>query len=79
MDRLKFDLAIEDFNHVVQNPNAPPNAKAGSYLWLGKIYDSAGKRDQALRQYDMILALDCDPDYKSQAQKFKRTAFKSEK
>jgi hypothetical protein len=77
--RLKFDMAVEDFNRVVKSANAPANAKAGSLLWVGKIYDSAGKREQALQQYDAILALDCDSDYKTQAQKYKKTSYKPEK
>ncbi len=76
IERLQFDSAVEDFAHVVQSTEAPPNAKAGAYLWMGKIYDSGGKRAQALQQYDAILALNCDPDFKTQAQQFKKKPFK---
>jgi hypothetical protein len=60
----------------VQSKEAPPNDKANAYLWLGKMYDTSGQRDLALQQYDAILALNCDPGLKSQAQQYKRRPFK---
>lgn len=76
VERLKFDLAMEDFRHVVQEKEAPPNDKGGAYLWMGKMYDTSGKRDLAVQQYDAILALNCDANLKSEAQQYKRRPFK---
>jgi len=76
VERLQLDPALESFRHVVGDKDASDDDKANSYLWMGKIYDSRGERDQALRQYDAILGLNCDSNTKSQAQQFKRRPFK---
>lgn len=72
----QFDAAVDAFAHVADSRLAGPNDKANALLWMGKIYDSGGHRELALQQYDAILALDCDPETKSQAQQFKRKPFK---
>ena len=71
-------LAAEGCHVLIaaRNPGSAPNAKANAHLWMGKMYDSSGKRAEALQQYDAILALNCDPDLKSQAQEFKKKPFK---
>jgi tetratricopeptide (TPR) repeat protein len=76
VERSRFDEAIDSFSHVTKSKDAPANDKANAYLWIGKIYDSSGQRDQAVQQYDAILTLKCDADIKSQAQQFKRRPFK---
>jgi tetratricopeptide (TPR) repeat protein len=76
VERFKFNEALDAFAHVTKSKDASPNDKAGAHLWMGKIYDTGGQRDEALRQYDAILALNCDSDFKSQAQQFKRKPFK---
>jgi tetratricopeptide (TPR) repeat protein len=76
MERHEFNAAIDAFSHVAKSPLADPNQKANALLWMGKMYDTAGKRAEAIQQYDAILALNCDDDLKSQAQQFKRKPFK---
>ena len=76
MERLHFDEAMVAFNHVAKSKDAPPDDKANAYLWIGKMYDTSGERPKALQQYDAILALNCNPGIKSQAQQFKRRPFK---
>jgi tetratricopeptide (TPR) repeat protein len=76
VERVKFDQALDAFDHVAKSKDAPPNDKANALLWRGKIFDSGGQRDQALQQYDAILALNCDPALKSQAEQYKRRPFK---
>jgi tetratricopeptide (TPR) repeat protein len=76
VERYQFETALTNFDHVVQMKEASPNAKGNAYLWMGKIYDSNGRREQALKQYDAILGLNCDSELKSQAQQFKRKPFK---
>jgi tetratricopeptide (TPR) repeat protein len=76
IERYQFETALTNFDHVVQMKEAAPNAKASAYLWMGKIYDTSGRRAEALKQYDALLALDCDSELKSQAQQFKRKPFK---
>jgi len=76
IERLQFAPAISAFGHVAKSKDAPVNDKANAYLWLGKIYDSGGQRQEALQQYDAILALDCDSNIKSQAEQLKRKPYK---
>jgi tetratricopeptide (TPR) repeat protein len=76
IERLKFSEALEAFGQVITSKNAPANDRANAHLWRGKIYDSGGQRPEALREYDAILALDCDSNTKSQARQFKRKPFK---
>ena len=76
IERYQFETALTNFDRVVQTKEASPNAKGNAYLWMGKIYDSSGRREQALKQYDAILGLNCDSELKSQAQQFKRKPFK---
>jgi tetratricopeptide (TPR) repeat protein len=76
VERLQIQPALDAFGKVVNAKDAPVDEKANAYLWMGKIYDSANDRTQALRQYDSILALDCNPEIKEQAQRYKRTPFK---
>jgi tetratricopeptide (TPR) repeat protein len=76
VERLQLNPALDAFTRVVKSKDAPVNEKANAYLWMGKIYDSRNERPQALQQYNAILALNCDPDVKDQAQRFKRTPYK---
>jgi hypothetical protein len=76
VERHQFQAALDAFAHVTTFKEAPDNDKAGAHLWMGKIYDSGGQRAQALKQYDAILALQCDSELKSQARDYKKKAFK---
>jgi tetratricopeptide (TPR) repeat protein len=76
VERLQLDPALDAFMHVTGSKEASDDDKANAYLWMGKIYDSRGQREQALQQYDAILGLNCDADTKAQAQQFKRRPFK---
>jgi len=42
---------------------------------MGKIFDSKQERSKAVQQYNLLLGLDCDPDLKAEAEKYKRTPF----
>ena len=42
---------------------------------MGKIFDSKKDRTKALQQYDAILAMNCDPDLKAEAQKYKQKPY----
>jgi tetratricopeptide (TPR) repeat protein len=74
--RLQLDAAITAFTHVVHSKDATLNEKADAHLWMGKIYDSGNQREKALQQYDAILGLNCHPDIKAEATRYKRRAFK---
>jgi tetratricopeptide (TPR) repeat protein len=76
VERLQLEPALEAFTHVVRTKDAPVDERAGAYLWMGKIHDSRNERAQAVQQYDAILALNCDPELKEQAQQYKKKPFK---
>src|SRR2546422_672531 len=75
IQREQFEKAVEEFSHVVASKDATPNEKANAYLWMGKIFDSKQERSKAVQQYNLVLGLDCDPDLKAEAEKYKRTPF----
>jgi tetratricopeptide (TPR) repeat protein len=75
IQRSRSDEAITAFNHVVTSKEAGPNEKAGSYIWLGKIYDGRKERMKALEQYNAVLALPCDRGYKDEARRFIQKPF----
>jgi predicted Zn-dependent protease len=74
--RLHLDDAIAAFDHVVRGEKATSDEKASSHVWLGKIFDSRGERQKALQQYNAVLTLDCDPETKDEANRYRRTPFK---
>ncbi len=75
VERGQLDSAIDAFTHIVQSKDATPNEKGDAHLWLGRIYDSRKERPKALQQYDAILALNCHPDMKAEAQRYKRRPY----
>ena len=77
IERLQFDAAVEYFARVVSNKDATSDEKGGSYLWMGKIFDSKKDRTKAVQQYDLLLGLDCDPNLKAEAQRYRRKPFAS--
>jgi tetratricopeptide (TPR) repeat protein len=77
IDRMQFEKAGEEFERVVSSKDATTDEKGSAYLWLGKIYDSKKDRKSAVRQYDLLLGLDCDPGLKAEAQKYKRRPYGS--
>jgi tetratricopeptide (TPR) repeat protein len=77
IDRMQFEKAGDEFSHVVTSRDATANEKGSAYLWMGKIYDSKKDRASAVKQYDLLLGLDCDPDLKAEAQKYKRRPYGS--
>jgi tetratricopeptide (TPR) repeat protein len=72
----KTNDAISAFNHVVSASKATANEKADSYVWLGRIFDSINDRTKAVEQYNAVLALNCDAEYKDAAQGYLRKPFK---
>jgi tetratricopeptide (TPR) repeat protein len=73
--RMQFDDAVGAFQQVVNSSQSTANEKAGSHLWIGKIYDSEKKRAKALEQYAAILALNCSDEFKDEARRYRKTPF----
>jgi tetratricopeptide (TPR) repeat protein len=73
---LKPNDAVAAFNHVVSSNNSSPNEKADSFVWMGRIFDSQNDRTKAVAQYQSVLSLDCDAEYKDAAQAYLKKPFK---
>ena len=71
----QFERAIEDFSRVTSGKNAAPDEKAGAHIWIGKILDSKRDRQQAVQQYEAVLGLNCSPDLRAEALKYKQRPF----
>jgi tetratricopeptide (TPR) repeat protein len=71
----KFGEAAATFDLVVKGANATANEKANAHLWMGRMLDTSGKRPEALVHYKAVLALDCDPNLKSDARALTRKPF----
>jgi tetratricopeptide (TPR) repeat protein len=71
----QFEKAIDAFSHVVAANDATEDEKGRAYLWLGKLFDSKKDRNKAVEQYDFLLTINCSPDLKSEALKYKRKPY----
>ena len=71
----QFEKATGTFQQVLSTNDATANEKGRAHLWLGKLFDSKGDRTQALEHYEALQALDCNPDLKAEAQRYKRHPF----
>jgi tetratricopeptide (TPR) repeat protein len=58
----KLDLGRRQFEKALEGMNAQdrPDAFKNAHYWLGRIYEKAGKTDQAITHYGEILAVDYD-------------------
>jgi tetratricopeptide (TPR) repeat protein len=72
----KFAEATATFNLVVRGANATPNEKANSHLWMGRMADTANKRDEAMKHYNAVLALDADANLKNDARALLKRPFR---
>lgn len=72
VERLQLDAAIDAFVRVARSNEATADEKASAHLWMGKIFDSRNERPKAIEQYNAVLGLNCDGEYKDEAQRYKR-------
>lgn len=72
----KFDEATATFNLVVRGANATPNEKANAHLWMGRMADTAKKREEAMKHYNAVLALDADANLKNDARALLKRPFR---
>jgi tetratricopeptide (TPR) repeat protein len=63
----KPDLAEEQFRKALADPHIPPREKTLSHLRLGKILDSKGRRNEAVKEYETVLSLEDFDQSRSQA------------
>jgi tetratricopeptide (TPR) repeat protein len=65
----KFEDATATFALITRSPGSTPNEKASAYLWMARMADTRNDRTEAMRLYRMVATLDCDPSFKSDAQR----------
>jgi tetratricopeptide (TPR) repeat protein len=75
LDGGQVEKGIATYNRVTEYPGASATDRANAHLWLGKLDDVMGQRAKALPHYDAILALDCKPELKVEAKKYKKKPF----
>lgn len=75
VERLQFETALTGFGRVLSSKDSTADEKGNAHLWMGKIFDSKKDRAMALQQYNALLSLDCDPNLKTEAQRYKRRPF----
>jgi tetratricopeptide (TPR) repeat protein len=73
--RLHFGEAVDAFDQVVRSQGSTANEKAGSHIWMGKIFDSSRNRAKAMEQYNAVLGLNCAEEFKDEARRYRRTPF----
>ena len=58
----KLDLARRQFEKALEGLSSQDNESAfkSAHYWLGRIYEKAGKAEQAEHHYGEILAVDYD-------------------
>ena len=71
----KFGDALQTFDLVAKGPNATANEKANSHLWMGRMLDTANKRDEAVSHYNAVLTLDADSNLKNDARTLRKRPF----
>jgi predicted Zn-dependent protease len=75
LQRHNFDAAIESFREAASSPEAPPDLKAEAHLWLGKMYDTSGRRQNAIHEYDSVLQFNCAITIKEEARRLAQKPF----
>ena len=62
VDERKLDLARRQFEKALEGLSAQdnPDSFKSAHYWLGRIYEKAGKTEQAEHHYTEILAVDYD-------------------
>ena len=75
VDSHQVERAMDTIQQVISANDATVNEKGRAQLWLGKLFDSEKDRTKALEHYEALLALDCSPDLKAEAQRYKRHPF----
>jgi tetratricopeptide (TPR) repeat protein len=69
MNMNKLDPAQEQLRKALADPQIPAREKALSHLRLGRILDSRGQRDEAVKEYETVLSLDNVDQSHSQARR----------
>jgi len=71
-----FDAVFKTYSVIVDpKSDATPNERADSQIWLGMILDLQKNRAAALEHYNAVAAIDCDPEYKTRANEYKKRPF----
>jgi len=71
----KEDDAVLSFSKVVAGARATPDEKAQAHLWMGRVFDAKKDRKRALQHYNAVTGLDCDAEWKKEAEAYKRKPY----
>jgi len=72
------DRAAKEFLATTKVERAEPGLVTMAYLYAGRSFDTAGKRDEALTQYKQVLARPNVYDAHDEAKKGLQKAYKAE-
>jgi tetratricopeptide (TPR) repeat protein len=67
MNMKKLELAEEQFRKALADPQIPAREKALAHLRLARILDSKGQRNEAVKEYRIVLSLEDVEQSHSQA------------
>jgi tetratricopeptide (TPR) repeat protein len=71
----RYEDGRRTFLELVAIPGVEDELESRTRLWLGKIFDSEGRRADALEQYDRILELDAPEDIANEATRYRRRPY----
>ena len=69
------DLALESLRRIGIFPGASKRTQAEAILERGKIYDTRGQRDQAVAEYEKVIALAADPSSVREAESYRKRPY----
>jgi tetratricopeptide (TPR) repeat protein len=73
--RGEITEAADRYSSAVAFPNASPELKQKSALGAGEMYDLLGKRDQAIKQYQVAITTDSTTSLADDARKWIKTPY----
>lgn len=71
----RYEDGREAFLELTRSPSLEDDLESRTRLWLGKIYDSEGRRAEAIEQYDRVLTLDAPEDITNEARRFRNRPY----
>lgn len=76
--RGEIKEAADRYNSAVAFPNASPELKQKSALGAGQMYDLLGKRDDAIKQYQVAVKTDSTTSLADDARKWMKTPYRKQ-
>jgi tetratricopeptide (TPR) repeat protein len=67
---------IAMYSQIIRSKEVSTDDRGNAHLWLGRLDDVTGHREEAVSHYRAILDSDCAPKLKNEATKFLKKPFK---